>query len=364
MRLGELLREAIAATWAAKVPSALLLIVVSAMCVAPLITVGKLASQAAVVQDQMTREGARRLVVIDSKQAGFINSRTLSEIQRISTVQGANALSAPVDVVNGVIGVGSQPAPLWSVVGEISGVATLSQGRWPRQGEAVIARASLNALSLALPVGYLASGDGLHQWPIVGSFSPRPGFEDLATGAITPAPAEAFGRELRVTLDSISSARATTTAVLSILDPADPQGVYVESPTSIAQTAQELDHRLSGYGRSLQLAILSVGGFFVAAVVLADVLVRRKDLGRRRTLGASRADLTALVTLRVVLVGVVGAALGCASAWWLNARSGTRTPIDFTVAVGILTTLIAALATLPPAIFAARRDPVAVLRTP
>ena len=52
--------------------------------------------------------------------------------------------------------------------------------------------------------------------------------------------------------------------------------------------------------------------------MLADVLVRRKDLGRRRALGATRGAIISLVTLR----------------------------------------------TLGPALYAATRDPVRVLRTP
>ena len=72
------------------------------------------------------------------------------------------------------------------------------------------------------------------------------------------------------------------------------------------------------FGRSLLLIILAVGGFFVASVVLADVLVHGRDLGRRRTLGAAR----------------------------------------------VLAILAAVAAAVLPAIFAAVRDPVRVLRTP
>ena len=39
------------------------------------------------------------------------------------------------------------------------------------------------------------------------------------------------------------------------------------------------------------LLILGAGAFFVSIVVLADVLIRRRDLGRRRTLGIGRGDL-------------------------------------------------------------------------
>ena len=99
-------------------------------------------------------------------------------------------------------------------------------------------------------------------------------------------------------------------SILSILAPTDVQGVQVDSPAALAETARDLNAQMSGFGRTLLLLILGAGGFFVAAVVLADVLIRRRDLGRRRTLGVTRADLIALVSLRTLITALLGAALG------------------------------------------------------
>lgn len=63
--------------------------------------------------------------------------------------------------------------------------------------------------------------------------------------------------------------------------------MYVESPTGLAELTQAVGGQLAGYGRSLLLLILGVGAFFVGTVVLSDILIRRRDLGRRRTLGAT-----------------------------------------------------------------------------
>ena len=71
-------------------------------------------------------------------------------------------------------------------------------------------------------------------------------------------------------------------SVLEVLAPVEQDGVALESPTGLAQMARQLEEQMSGNGRSLLLLILGVGGFFVAAVTLADVLIRRRDLGRRR----------------------------------------------------------------------------------
>lgn len=364
MRITTLLREALASTWAAKIPSLLIGIVAAAMCLAPILTVGKTASAAAAMADSMDQAGSRRLVVIDTQQAGFVNVRTLAQVQGLNTVSRAAALGSPTDATNGVIGPGGTRAPIWPVIGRLDDVATLVAGRWPRPGEVIVAVKAMGPWGLSVPVGHLTSPDGLQQWPIVGAYRPVAGFDDLHQGALTPALPTDVGRELRVTLTSIGAAESTVSAVLSILEPPSADGVYVESPSGMAQTARALNAQLAHYGRSLLLMILGAGSFFVAAVVLADVLVRRKDLGRRRTLGATRADLTALVALRAVWVAMLGAAVGCVAGWWWNHRSHTETPLGFTVAIGVLAVVAAAVAAIPPAAFAARRDPVTVMRTP
>jgi putative ABC transport system permease protein len=98
--------------------------------------------------------------------------------------------------------------------------------------------------------------------------------------------------------------------------------------------------------------------------LLADVLVRRKDLGRRRALGASRGVIVGIVTARTFAPALLGAALGCASGLWVAARLGAAPPLDFVGGVAVLAVLSATFSAVPPALFAATRDPVAVLRTP
>ena len=363
MRWSSLIREAWATTWAAKVSSILILVVVAAMCFAAIVTVGRSASAAADVAARMEQAGARRLSVIDTRQAGFVNTRTLDIIRGVTTVEKAAVLGTPFDAVNGVIGRGGVRVPAWPIVGGVDAAVTIVRGRPPQPGEALVSASQLHALGLAEPAGFLSTVDGMEQYPIVGAYQATPPFDELAAGAIIAATAPE-GRELRVVIDDVTSAGPTVSAILSILSPPDIQGVQVDSPTALAETARDLNAQMSGFGRTLLLLILAAGGFFVAAVVLADVLIRRRDLGRRRTLGITRTDLIALVTLRTMTVAIAGALLGCAGAWATNLATGYLTPVDFTAAVGVLAMIAAAIAALPPAAYASRLDPVDVMRTP
>nr|MCW1079641.1 hypothetical protein [Streptococcus anginosus] len=75
----------------------------------------------------------------------------------------------------------------------------------------------------------------------------------------------------------------------------DPAKLIIRSSVSQAKQGVAVTGQVAGMGRALLILILGVGALFIAAVVLADVLIRRRDLGRRRTLGITRGGLVALV---------------------------------------------------------------------
>ena len=359
-----MLRETLATTWAAKVSSLLIAVVVAATCLASLMTVGRSAAAAAEVASRMEQAGARKLSVIDTRESGFVNERTVRVIAGLSFVETAVALGTPFDAVNGQMGAGGIKVPVWPVMGEVDHVGRVARGRAPHPGEALVSTSMLASLNLAEPVGYLTSSDGLRKFPIVGSFTPVAPFEDTGGGVILAAPRETTGRELRVVVDNVASAKTSLPVLLGVLAPPDPQGVQIDSPASLAQTAQDLNAQMAGFGRTLLLLIVGAGGFFVAAVVLADVLIRRRDLGRRRTLGITRSDLVLLVAARALVAAVAGAVLGCVSGGIINQVSGSPIPLDFVTAIGVLACLVATVVALLPAWYASRLDPVRVMRAP
>lgn len=364
MRLTSLLREAVATTWAARVASALVVAVVAGMCFAAVATVGRSASAVDQVTDRLDEAGARRLTVIDTKGRGFINPTTLQQVAGLDTVQSAHALGTPFDTVNGSTGAGGTKVPTWQLTGNPRTAVNILRGRAPAEGEAIVSAATQRTLRLDEPLGYLTSLDGSAQYPIVGAYTARAALEKLDAGAIVNLTTVASPRELVVTIDSVDATTPTVQAALSILAPPAQDDVAVESPTGLASTARQLEADLSKQGRSLLVLILGIGGLFVAAVVLADVLVRRRDLGRRRTLGVARTDLIAMAALRCVIAGILGAAFGTLTALVVNANIGYPTPGAFAFSVATLGVLMAAVAAIPPAIYAAQLDPVEVMRVP
>lgn len=363
MRLGHLIREALASARSAPVPSALVLFVVAAMCCASVLTVGRQAAAEDALAEVLAGPQARTLTVTDTR-GGVLTGPTVTLLTGLSGTEAVVAREQPVDAVNGVLGLGAQPVAVVALHGRIETVLDLREGRWPGPGEAIVPIALLATLRLAAPAGYLETSDG-SQWQIVGSFTARAPFEDLNAVVVWLPESTSTTQisQVHLVAESPEQASAMRNSALAIIA-ADSSALQLSGPTAASASAETITGQLTDFGRSLLLLILGAGAFLVAVVVLADVLIRRRDLGRRRTLGITRGDLIALVTLRTTVSATLGAGLGSAAGYLWAARLDGAVPVDFTVAVAVLGALTAAAACLPPAAFAAARDPVEVMRTP
>ncbi|HEY2796601.1 MAG TPA: ABC transporter permease [Thermoanaerobaculia bacterium] len=116
----------------------------------------------------------------------------------------------------------------------------------------------------------------------------------------------------------------------------------------------------------LALVLAAVG---VAGVLSYLVSRRRREIGIRMALGASRANVLALIVRRGVLYAAVGIAAGVAVALFLTRLMegllfgvAPRDPFTFLSVSGILL-VIAAAASLVPALRASRVDPLEALRS-
>lgn len=363
-----LLREALATAWAAKVPSALVLLLVASMCAATVATVGRTAAAQAQLDKRLDEAGSRVLTIADARGQGLLSSTVVDHTAGLSTSERAVGTLIPVDVVNGVIGQGGTRVPAWGVHGDMGAVADLTAGRWPGPGEAIVTDTAMRTLGMDEPVGWVAQASStvMDDWSVVGSFTPREPFGTYDTGVLYVAPTGQALDTVQVVLTESSAAQATQTQVLRLIDPPTPDALTLTSPVTLAQLQAEVTGDLNAFGAALLIGVLGGGALLVAIVVLADVLVRRKDLGRRRALGATRATIIILVLGRTLAPALTGAACGLAIGLLITSRLGTGTtpPTEFLLGTATLALLAAATAAIPPALYAATRDPVRVLRTP
>lgn len=366
MRFTSLLREALSTAWANKVPTVLVTLLVGIMCATTLATVGRTAAAEQQVSDRLDAAGSRLLVVTDTRAGELISPAVVQQTRRLSVTERAVGAQIPIDVVNMVVGQGGTRVPAWAIDGDLSQVLTLTAGRWPGPGEALVSADAQVALRMDDPVGAveLASTTQTGDYSVVGSFEPREPFSQYAAGLVIAAEPEAVSDSLYVVVTDSGVASSAQSAVLGLVDPPDFDSISVQSPVALAELQAEVAADLGTFGRTLLLGVLGAGALLVAIVVLADVLVRRKDLGRRRALGATRGTIVAMVITRTLLPALLGAGTGAAAGLWVSDRFAATPPWQFTTGTAILAVLAAIVSAILPAVYAATRDPVRVLRTP
>lgn len=367
MKIRMLAREALAAAWASKVPSALVCLICAAMCMMTIATVGRTAAAEEQVAERINSAGARELVITDKNAAGLINGSLINMTAKLSVVDRAVGLQAPVDVINTLIGAGADPVPAWGIIGDLGNVAVLNSGRMPGPGEALVSSTALRDLGLQKPVGAvtLINAQVPLDYAVVGSFSAREPFDNLSQGVIINAANASSVASLHTILTDSSQAQAAQRTVIGLLGSLpDSEAISVRSPMQMAQLQDEIIGDLGSFGRALLYGSLGIGALLVGIVVFADILVRRKDLGRRRALGASRSTIISLMLLRTLVPAAVGGLIGIVGGLMIAAQSGAMPPVSFSVGVMLLAMIAAGLSALVPASIAAHSDPVKVLRTP
>ena len=363
MRLASLVREAIASTLAQLVPALVIAALTLGMCLTTLLTVGRTAAAQEEVQATLEVAGSRMLQISDTGGDELLTPAVVDSVASIGSVERSLARTTARDVQAASVGSGGDPVPLWAVRGELAGAVTLESGRWPRAGEAIVSSAGAGLLGFDGPVGALESAVG-REYAVVGTYASRDPFGALDAGAITPAAGTDHLRTLTVVMTSANQVEASQEIVLGIVGAANPADLTVVSPANLAELQAQIAGSLESFGAGLLVLVLGAGGPHTRLVVRAATRGRRKDIGRRRALGATRGDLVMLVTLRTAFPAAAGAVIGTVIGLLVTLRMGATVPPDFIGGTAILALLCAALSAIAPAVVAATRDPVRVLRTP
>lgn len=176
---------------------------------------------------------------------------------------------------------------------------------------------------------------------------------------------EAGLERLIVSVTDVSQVEAVASAVRDLIGTEAADGVTIDRSPELLAAREAVRDQVAASGRLLVLVILAATVRLAGVVVLFGVLAARRDLGRRRALGATRAQLTVLVILQTLWPALVGAGFGAAAGWrYASLKAGHPIDWQFAASVGILTVLALGAAAALPALVAATRDPLRVLRVP
>ena len=347
------------------VSSVVTVLVVGAVCAVILSTTGQTDVAERQVLARIDEAGTRSILITDPQGAAGLASAAVGRVERLEHVEWAIGLGTAFDVRP--IGVpGGTPVAVHVLYGSVPPPVEMSD--WDRApGTAVLGPGAQASLGLRIPAGGVAIND-YDDLAVVGSFLAAPPLDFLeGSGLAAPDsddPASPV-RAIYVSVERPVHVDLVTRAILSVLGVGDPGQIAVETSANLAAVRAAVEGELEVFGRDLVLMALGSGLVLVAVTMYGTVTARRMDFGRRRALGAGRTAITALVILQATITGILGAAMGTLVGGFIVWRLTAELPsIGFVLAVATLSVLTTSVAALPPAMVAAYRDPIRVLRVP
>lgn len=363
--MGAVVRESAASARSQPVASVVTVLVIVGMILAVMLTTGRTVGAEQRVLGSIDSAGTRSITIRAEDGAG-LTSDVLDRIAGISGIEWAGAFSMAVDATNTAIPDGIR-VPVRFAYG--SHLDRLGIPRVPSEedGAAWASARALDELGLPDMAGSLSLTTGaIHG--VAGKLEVPDYLADFEPVVLVPRP-EASGSEQVGTIVVIATrpelVAPVSDAVLSVLAVDDPAKVSVRTSEALADLRGLIQGQLGSFSRGLVLALLALTGGLVAILLYGLVMMRRKDFGRRRALGATRGIIVALLLTQTAILAVIGIGIGVTTASVILLVSGDPLPgAPFVTALAVLSLLVALVAALLPALVASRREPIRELRVP
>lgn len=364
-----LLKEAWRNALANPVASVVTVLLIAGMCIAVLLTSGRAAGAQQAVLGTLDEAGTRTILVTTDR-AGTIPADIIQKLKNVDGIDWALALGPAEDVSNAAIPGGTKQslshgwATNWSAFG---------LHRSPISPEAGIAsEAVLQQLGLTDKLGNVETGSGSgERYSVSGPAElPQEGSTALPDILVPHHAAKENTdsdavQSLIIVAKSPAAVQPVTELLTSFIAPSDSSSVHVQTSQRLVELRAVVDDQLVVFGRILTMGILAVASALVGIVTFGLILLRRKEFGRRRALGASSKTVIALVLIEAGIVAAAGAVIGeIAAGSLLLAFGDPMPPTAFMAGIAILAISAGVIASFIPAIFAARREPIVELRVP
>ncbi|MCD2442514.1 ABC transporter permease [Agromyces sp. SYSU K20354] len=151
------------------------------------------------------------------------------------------------------------------------------------------------------------------------------------------------------------------------INPESPNEVKVSRPSDALAAKNTVDQAFTGLLVGVGSIALLVGGIGVANTMVISVLERRREIGMRRSLGATRRHIRSQFLVEAMLLAAYGGLVGTVIGWLITAlvarANGWIVAIPPLVLVAgvVVTVVVGAVAGVLPAIRAARTSPTTAL---
>jgi putative ABC transport system permease protein len=189
-----------------------------------------------------------------------------------------------------------------------------------------------------------------------------------STSVVDGRPALGNPTEIYVRAET-TQVNAVYNVLASTANPENPSEVDVTQPSSTLVAEADTKGAFNGLFLGLGAIALLVGAIGVANIMIISVLERRSEIGLRRALGATKAQIRTQFLSEAILLALIGGATGIgagalATAIYAHSKHWTTVIPALAWGGGIgAAILIGAVAGIVPAIRAARLSPTDALRT-
>jgi len=361
--VGAVMREALSSAWSQPVQSILTFAMVAGMCVSVILTAGRTVGAQERVAATLESPAGRTIVVRAAADAG-VTSAILERLRYVRGITWAGAFGPAIDVTNSNIPDGN-PVPLrtsWGLETSQSGAPFAAGGDSLAWGSVD----ALEALGMNDHSGTATSAAGT-SYSIQGELVTPTYLSDIQPLLVTPQSSRSSGTVAVVVVVAKSPAlvKSLIPVVMGLTDASDRSKIKIETSQALESVRSSVNHQLSAFGRGLTLIIFGATGALLAAVLCGLVLLRRRDFGRRRALGASRSLVVSLVLTQTLFVALLASIVGTAAAAATLLLTGDPLPsLTYSIAVAVAATVATIVAAVPPSFLAANRDPIKELRVP
>ncbi|RLP80759.1 FtsX-like permease family protein [Mycetocola lacteus] len=363
--IGLVAREAYVSAKSQPVATAITLLMVIGMILSVMLTTGRTIGAEQQVLSSIDAEGTRS-IIIRAEDGSGLTSDVLERVRGISGIEWAGAFSSAVDATNAEIPDGER-VPVRYFYGDNPTHLGFPTDALLTENLAYASSLALDQLGLSDVAGAvkLTTGESLGMAGVISPPDYLAGFEPLV---VVPRPLSSDGERVNIVVVFASQPELVapvSSAIVSVLGVEDPSKITVQTSEALAQLRSLVQGQLGSFSRGLVLAMLALMGALVAILLFGLVVMRRKDFGRRRALGATRGLIIALLLLQTGIVACLGIVVGILASVLILIASGAPLPgISFIAALGILTLTTTLVAALIPALLASRREPIRELRVP
>jgi putative ABC transport system permease protein len=152
------------------------------------------------------------------------------------------------------------------------------------------------------------------------------------------------------------------------LNPKDEDNFGILEPSALMDLWNNLTGTLATSSVAIVLVFLVIGGIVIMNIMLASVTERTREIGVRKSVGATRRDILFQFVIEASVMSAVGGAIGVGFAWLIAFIIGHTTsvpmavPIFWVVVSILISTAVGLFFGVYPARKASKLDPIEALR--